>query len=339
MTADVNRLTSCRLFWDADFPSAEKLGPDQHALIRAFNAGLKDGSVVVEEVPCLCGGNDFDAVADYDRYRIRQRTVICRKCGLIQSMPRMDAEQTAKFYQSDLYRRLYDPDLLAIDRAGFDRQVAKVAHRHAFVTKALGGRRPKKVLEIGCGGGWNLFPYQQDGAQVIGYDHGPSLVAFGKSLGMDLRVGSIEDVAEDGFDLIILSHVMEHFLDPVEKLSQLAALLAKDGALYVEVPNADEFCIGALQNAHTYLFSPRTLAFYLAKVGLAQQVIGTFGPHVGGLFVRQSTPAAPDLSGEYRVMAALIGAHDRRERAKALLETLGLAGLIRGLRSRLCRTA
>lgn len=332
-------MTNSRPFHDPEYPSPENLSDRQKELVGEFNAGMGSGSIAMEEVPCLCGGEEFSLLAEYDRYRIRQRSVICAACGLIQSVPRMSSAETERFYSSDTYRRLYNPEVFDLDRAGFDGYVERAAYRHKFVTRCLESKTIARVLEIGCGGGWNLWPYKQDGASITGYDYGPALVAFGCGLGMDLRTGSAADVTESGFDLIVLSHVIEHFLDPVRELEKLIPRLAGEGHIYIEVPNARQFCLGALQNAHTYFFSPATLAHYMARAGLELIESENFGPHVGALFQPKTDLEPPDLAGEFASMGAVIRKHDRRERMKQALDSMGVLALTRSAASLVRRKA
>lgn len=301
----------------------------QLALVRKFNAEIAAGAIAREEAPCLCGERRFALLAAYDRYRIDQPTVICESCGLIQSMPRLTADETARFYASDLYRALYNPDLLAIDRARLEELVLKCTHRHAYVAAERGERRLDRVLEIGCGGGWNLYPFRAPGRTLLGYDLSPTLVSFGRTVGLDLRVGGLDDISEVGFDLIILSHVVEHFLDPVAELRKAARLLAPDGVLYIEVPNMEGFCVGALQNAHAYYFTPATLAHYAALAGLASASIERIGPHMRGLFRPSASAVRPDLGRELVAMVRIVRAYERREAAKGLLAKVGVLGLAR----------
>lgn len=43
-----------------------------------------------------------------DRYGINQQTVICKKCGLVYSSPRLTTESVRIFYESDDYRKIYE---------------------------------------------------------------------------------------------------------------------------------------------------------------------------------------------------------------------------------------
>ena len=307
------------------------MGAEASKYIEALNGRIDSGDLVLEDVPCLCGETDFDLLATFDRYRIQNSTVICRHCGLIQSNPRMSDQETTAFYTSDAYRWIYDEALMQIDRASFLALVERSSYRFDYAVEQRGGV-PSSVLEIGCGGGWNLWPYMEAGASTVGYDHGSLLVQYGQSLGLDLRHGSVENTGDERFDLIIISHVLEHFLDPVLELTAITKNLADGGALYVEVPNADHFCIGGLQNAHTYYFSPRTLSAYMGKAGLRIVAEKLFSSHVG-VVAQPAAATGPDLAGEYDAMARRIRSHDQRERFKDTLGKVGLLGAARRLKS------
>lgn len=322
------RLTSAALLYACDYPSTENLELEQKRLIEQFNHDLASGTLTTEAVPCLCGSSDFVLAASYDRYRLRQDTVVCRTCGLVQSNPRLTAEEYRKFYESDLYRRLYSPALMSMDRALFDKAVARDGYRFAFVMGHLDLDTVRTVLEVGCGGGWNLWPYHQAGKTVLGLDHSPALTAYGAGLGMDLRQGSIEDIPGQGYDLIVLSHVVEHFMDPVATVRDIVAKAAPGGHLYIEVPNADHFELGGLQNAHTYWFSPQTLFHYMAKAGLRPLASSPFGCHFGALFVVDPGAKPAPLPEEYDRIAARIKRYERRQSLKHVLKRLGILRLL-----------
>jgi SAM-dependent methyltransferase len=156
-------------------------------------------------------------------------------------------------------------------------------------------------------------------------------VSLGRSSGLDLRQGWIEDISERGFDLIMLSHVVEHFPDPVGTVKGLIPLLAPGGSFFIEVPNADHFILNSLQTAHTYYFSPRTLRRYMGEAGLATDRIAEFASHMAGMFRPVATKPNIDLTNEYSRMQALLLSYQRRERIKAILDGVGLLPAARRL--------
>ncbi|MBN4079730.1 methyltransferase domain-containing protein [bacterium AH-315-C08] len=57
-----------------------------------------------------------------------------------------------------------------------------------------------KYFGIGCGGGWNLIHFSKAGYNVVGYDYSPNLTQVGRTYGLDLREGTIQDI-EGEYDI------------------------------------------------------------------------------------------------------------------------------------------
>ena len=75
------------------------------------------------------------------------------------------------------------------------------------------------------------------------------------------------------FDLIIISHVLEHVSDPIKFLLIARKKLKYNGYLYVEVPDIQRPKLRVLYSSffaspHLFLFSSRTLRIILSKAGL-----------------------------------------------------------------------
>lgn len=88
---------------------------------------------------------------------------------------------------------------------------------------------------------------------------------------------SFERITKNGkkYDLIILNHVWEHFLNIEQELDVISKLLKEDGVLFVAVPGikalvksyGNDF-LGYLQNAHVYDFTMGTLEQVMNKYGI-----------------------------------------------------------------------
>jgi 2-polyprenyl-3-methyl-5-hydroxy-6-metoxy-1,4-benzoquinol methylase len=87
-----------------------------------------------------------------------------------------------------------------------------------------------------------------------------------------------EDIREEGYDIITMFHVLEHIPDPKSILIELSELLAKDGQIIVEVPNADDALLTLYNNVpfshftywscHLFLFTAKTLGMLVSQAGL-----------------------------------------------------------------------
>jgi len=120
--------------------------------VLRFNKQINNGTIKFESVPCLCGCVDFDRIASIDRYGILQETVVCRKCGLIQSNPRMTEDSYKKFYESDQYRKIYDNMSLS-EYTEWKYQTHSGKQIFEVVNRIVPLNVSSNVLEIGAGGG------------------------------------------------------------------------------------------------------------------------------------------------------------------------------------------
>jgi 2-polyprenyl-3-methyl-5-hydroxy-6-metoxy-1,4-benzoquinol methylase len=124
--------------------------------------------------------------------------------------------------------------------------------------------------------GGNLIAFRFAGHDVHGCDYGDAYAARGRELGLNVRTGGVEAIQSAGpFDLIILSHVLEHVTQPIELMLQVASLLKPVGICYVEVPglmNLQQWYSGNileyLQNAHRWHFTQATLEAVLNRAGM-----------------------------------------------------------------------
>lgn len=259
-----------KIFPFKEFHSPSKpcldISHDQLMLIKEFNNKVKSGNIEFESIPCLCGCAVFDLIASVDRHSMLQKTVLCSRCGLIQSCPRMSKGAYSDFYSSDYYRKSYESDeYLSLYRKKYCQNTGQ--HIFDEIDKIKKINSSLSVLEIGAGGGWNLLPFIARGAKVLGIDYSPSLVSLGLEYGINMTQGSIDDM-EGAFDIIIINHVLEHFLNPVESLKSIKKHLKDRGLIYIAVPNIFNFGMGQIQNAHTYYFDPETFTYYCSMSGL-----------------------------------------------------------------------
>ena len=230
--------------------------------------------------PCLCGAAQDELIAVRDMFGFHFRTVICRHCGLVRADPYFDDASLQQFYALD-FDHLYRCEAKDNPQDFFRMMVER---RHPGVFAVLARHVPslpgKTVYEIGCGGGWCLWPFHQAGCRVWGADYDEALVAYGRSLGMELEHGGAELLAgREPADIIILSHVLEHVPDPLGFLGRIRPALRENGVLLVEVPTLESVAGGEsdgnlfryFQIAHVFDFSGNTLCYTLERAGFACQ--------------------------------------------------------------------
>jgi SAM-dependent methyltransferase len=145
------------------------------------------------------------------------------------------------------------------------------------VNVALDGRRGLRVLEVGSGFGDLLVYLRSRGCTVLGTDPSPAAAAKAREYGIDVRVGTLRELAlpSRAFDVIIMSHSLEHVPDPNDELAEAARLLAPGGRLHLAVPNGNAVRLRLDRTGwphlstplHYWFFDPRSLTALLARHG------------------------------------------------------------------------
>ncbi|GAO40699.1 3-demethylubiquinol 3-methyltransferase [Sphingomonas changbaiensis NBRC 104936] len=101
----------------------------------------------------------------------------------------------------------------------------------------------KSAADVGCGAGLLCEPLARLGAHVVGIDAAPENIAAarlhaeGQGLAIDYRVGSIDVLGAEPFDLITSLEVIEHVEDPATFVRGLADALKPGGLLILSTPN------------------------------------------------------------------------------------------------------
>ncbi len=244
-----------------------------------------------------------ETVSETDRRGRPLRTVICMDTGLVRNDPVPGDAELERFY-SEEYRIAYKgrtkPRRRQILR-NFRRAVNHVRTNWDMLKPA------KQVLEIGAGSGEIAFVMARLGKRVTGIEPNSHYAAYCREeLGLDIRTAHLApDLFPPGrFDVIRLSHVLEHLNDPVGYLGQIAGWLAPGGTLYVAVPNIETYCRkksrgGMFHYAHIFNFNPWTLRACAGLAGLtetpetAQRSAGTTG-----VFLRRDAAAASRIGTE-----------------------------------------
>lgn len=210
---------------------------------------------------------DFSAVGFTGFYSSRTMARICRKCGLICLNPRWDEAGYAEYYRSSYYH-----SYLAVENLH-----PQPDERGEAITTATSQIAPStaSILEIGTGFGTNLVSLFRRGysnLSGIEVDEKCCRVIQDSIPSCKIFHGTLEDyvATETGkHDLVILSHVLEHFVDPGIALKQVRKLLRSDGKLMILVPDADppNRLLQQMTTPHTHYFTRWTLGLMLQSSG------------------------------------------------------------------------
>ncbi|MEI0606466.1 class I SAM-dependent methyltransferase [Brachyspira pulli] len=105
-----------------------------------------------------------------------------------------------------------------------------------FINKHIDCKN-KKVCEIGAFDGLLLSIFKKNNCDVYGYELNDNARAYAKNkYDIDLNPNFLE--SKNKYDIIILSHVIEHFKDAKNVLLKIKGMLNENGYIYIEVPNS-----------------------------------------------------------------------------------------------------
>ncbi|HEX7621799.1 MAG TPA: class I SAM-dependent methyltransferase [Anaerolineales bacterium] len=194
---------------------------------------------------------------------------ICDHCGLVFQSPRMTEEETDEFYKHE-YRRINQGGQEQPLAKEIDIQVQRALALRKIVVKQVG--KVSRHLEIGCSAGCLLQAIkEQYGCTSVGVEPGNAFRYHAVQQGFKVypSLAALQENKEQCFDLISMSHVLEHMTDPVAYLIELRrSCITPDGWLFLEVPNL--YGHFSFEVAHLYSFSSHSLDQVIQKAGFRE---------------------------------------------------------------------
>lgn len=213
-----------------------------------------DGKYTLETVlRCNCGSTDLVLLSIQDRFALPFGSKICKTCGLIQQSPRLSAKDLPDFYEQIYWGLLLDLDkneMSTVDRGIFSYLDKYVLDK--FKNKTA------NVIEIGCGSGLKLeeikkfFEINNIQVNVFGCDYSENAIKKAKEKHIEVYKGSVDSLIGKTADIVILSHVVEHFTDIKAEFEEIKKLLKMESFLYIEVPGVGEL-INKSEYGYNYL--------------------------------------------------------------------------------------
>lgn len=199
----------------------------------------------------------------------------CTCCGSLTQFPYPKIEKIASFY--DGYHTHEILPNIAFNRLKLRKKIkillARLLLQLPSVNKIIYGVLPSigrlnlfldrrlkvsKVLDYGAGSCAQIYHLSALGVKYpLAVDFDPVVVNLAKQRGYNIISVADFQNYDDKFDVIILSHVIEHMYDPVREVSEILQRLQPDGKLIIEVPNCSSLMAKILANKWRGLEPPR----------------------------------------------------------------------------------
>lgn len=228
-------------------------------------------------MPCsLCG----TALPEPERARAGGGSLSrCGNCGLVHQLPRPASTAVDASQLGDL--AAFAAQMRPLRRA------FAIEHERLLDTLERFVTRRGALLEVGSAMGWFLDAAMARGWHARGVE--PVPVAPGvRSAAADAvtQRATLETATlGGGLDAIVMTQVIEHFIDPLPMLAIVAANLAEDGVVFIETPNyggvsrrlqARSWMATNIGPGHWHLFDPGTLAAACRRCGLEVVHVDTY---------------------------------------------------------------
>lgn len=199
-------------------------------------------------------------------------TVRCSACGLGAVHPSPRPDEVPALYSLSSYYTHGASHIRPVTARLLDRVLVRLAWQadraRPFDVEDIAARLPPggTVLDLGCGDAETLELFAQKGFDVLGVDPDARSREQAAARGVTVLDGTAEapPAALEGrrFDLVIMSHSLEHCLDPTAAVASVARLVAPGGLAYIEVPNAGCAHFRTFRQCSEMFDSPRHLWFF-----------------------------------------------------------------------------
>ncbi len=133
-------------------------------------------------------------------------------------------------------------------------------------TMGLRASQRGELLDVGCGNGQYLAQMRDLGWRVSGVERDPNGAGVAaKRIGDDrihADLAAANTARRDGYDVVTLSHVIEHLLDPIDTLVECRRLLRPGGLIVIATPNFESLGHRQFKRNWLHLDPPRHIQLY-----------------------------------------------------------------------------
>ncbi|MEI0579842.1 class I SAM-dependent methyltransferase [Brachyspira pilosicoli] len=181
----------------------------------------------------VCSSNHYKKIGEIKNIWKEYKDVYqCDECSLYFIDSPTDEEINSLYkneYHNNIKNKLFE---IAKSKMRYARSLSQFN----FIKQTI-DLKNKDICEIGAFDGLLLSLFKKNNNNVFGYELNDDARNYAKKkYNIDLKENFLESKSK--YDIIILSHVIEHFREPIEILIKIKSMLKEGGFIYIEVPNS-----------------------------------------------------------------------------------------------------
>jgi SAM-dependent methyltransferase len=287
------------------------------------------------EPVCVACGGSLGVVRPVGAARLAG----CERCGTRTAVPRPCPHDLTVLHDSPAY---FNKEYFEARRDAEANTIQRLSHVQRLVRDVRGesflsGRR---MLDVGCDtGDFVLAARAVAGIEPFGVDVSRRAAGIASRRGVIVSPTDLSDAPADfkDFALVTAIDVIEHLVEPVNLLADVASRLASDGLVYLETPNwtsavyriGERLAVGTggrpravferlFPPEHVQYFTPDGIRALVARTPLRPLHVATrrlsFAAVAGGPFVRAATALGqlPDRGRDRRILICALLSHRGR---------------------------
>lgn len=246
----------------------------------------------------MCPVCSSDSVSFIRNYRSGKtvfqdmKLVRCNTCSMVYADP-MPSDEVLTEYNASYFVAAHGGLNTNPVATAFFSGIAwiRIGHLEKYIRKF--SATVKKVLEIGPGTGYfagNWLRLHSDN-EYSALETDTSCHQSLKQIGVQITEFETINSNHTIYDMLVLSHVVEHVSRPKEFLSAMSSCLRKDGVIFIEVPCRD-WEHKPEDEPHLLFFEKKSMMELLTSLGFKNIQLSYHGQTIEQL---KSTPAAPTI--------------------------------------------
>jgi SAM-dependent methyltransferase len=234
----------------------------------------------------ICGSFDFEFKGVYRAAHpafIGMKRAHCKNCDMVFADP-MPSDSALAEFNASYFTCAHGGKPQSRTAAAFFSGIARLRIAYVEAYLAIHQITVSRILELGPGPGFFARTWLDRHPTTIfkAIETDSSCHASLKEIGVHLVDRTENQAKEEPFDLIVMSHVLEHVTSPTQFISKATKNLRKGGALFIEVPCRD-WEHKNIDEPHLLYFDKESMKRLLGNQGFGEIKVSYHGQKIANL--------------------------------------------------------